>query len=132
MSDAVDEVIRQHVFIEAWMSGAPVDPTEWQLFADVLADDFVIVPPSGVAKPKAALLQGFEAARGVMPGVRVEIRNAHTLYRAADIEVVRYEEWQLHDEQANQRISTAVFVPNAEMPLGWSWMTLHETTLPTM
>ena len=130
MHSAIDEVVRQHVFIEAWMSGAAVDDDGWDTFARALADDFVIVPPSGVAEPKATLLDRFHPARNVAPGVVVEIRNAVHVLRTPDLEVVRYEEWQLHDERGNQRVSTAVFRADDAAPLGWSWVTLHETALP--
>ncbi len=131
MTDAIDEVVRQHVFIEAWLAGSTSDPAEWQQFADVLDDRFVIVPPSGVAEPKATLLERFHPANGVMPGVRLEIRNGISIHRTPDLEIVRYEEWQIHAERGNQRVSTAVFVANAATPLGWSWLTLHETALLT-
>ncbi len=130
MPGAIDEVVRQHVFIEAWLSGRTSDAREWQQFADVLDDDFVIVPPSGIAEPKPALINRFHAACGAAPGVTVEIRNAQTIHATGDVEVVRYEEWQLHETRGNQRVSTAVFVADDRMPLGWRWLTLHETALP--
>lgn len=130
MSDAIDEVIRQHVFIGAWLAGTTSDEAEWQRFADVLDDRFVIVPPSGVAEPKTTLLERFHPANGVMPGVRLEIRNGASIYRTPELEVVRYEEWQIHPEGGNQRVSTGVFVGSADAPLGWSWLALHETALP--
>lgn len=130
MTSALDEVIRQHVFIEAWLAGTTADEAEWQEFAHVLDDDFVIVPPSGRAEPKAVLLERFHPARGAAPGIRVEIRNGSVVHATDDIQVVRYEEWQLHDERGNQRVSTAVFAADERMPLGWRWLTLHETALP--
>lgn len=129
MPTALDEVIRQHVFIEAWLAGT-ADRSGWQQFADVLDDRFVIVPPTGIAEPKPRLLERFEPAFGAAPGGKVEIRNGISVFRSDELEVVRYEEWQLHDERANQRVSTAVFVASEVAPLGWSWLTLHETALP--
>jgi len=131
MPSALDEVIRQHVFIEAWLAGTTSDEGEWQQFADVLDDDFVIVPPTGEAQNKDALLERFHAAQGAAPGARVEIRNGSTIHASAEIEVVRYEEWQLHDERGSRRVSLAVFAADDRMPLGWRWLTLHETALPT-
>ena len=64
------------------------------------------------------------------PGVLVEIRNGQTIHATADLEIVRYEEWQLHESRGNQRVSTAVFAADERMPLGWRWLTLHETALP--
>jgi hypothetical protein len=128
---ALDEVVRQHVFIEGWLAGT-VDRggDGWRTFADVLDDGFVIVPPSGVAEPKAQLLERFEPAYGAAPGVRLEIRNGTLVHSSAEIEVVRYEEWQIHETRGNQRVSTAVFAADEATPLGWRWLTLHETALP--
>lgn len=131
MVNAIDEVVRQHVFIEAWLAGTTHDEGEWQQFADVLDDEFVIVPPTGVAQPKLALLERFHAAHGAAPGGRVEIRNAELVHATADVQVVRYEEWQLHGTRGNQRVSLAVFAADAMMPCGWRWLALHETALPT-
>ena len=130
MPSAIDEVVRQHVFIEAWLAGTTADAVEWQQFADVLDDRFVIIPSSGIAEAKAELLERFHPANGVMPGVRLEIRNGVSIHRTSDLAVVRYEEWQIHPERGNQRISTAVFLADDDTPLGWSWLTLHETALP--
>lgn len=128
---ALEEVVRQHVFIESWLAGtAERGGGEWQRFADVLDDGFVIVPPSGIPEPKALLLERFEPVYGAAPGVRIEIRNGTSVHRSADLEVVRYEEWQLHDTRGNQRVSTAVFAADDAMPLGWRWVALHETAIP--
>ena len=103
-STTMDEVVRQHVFIEAWLAGTTTDEAGWQQFADVLDDEFVIVPPTGTAQSKPALLERFHAAHGAAPGARVEIRNAQLVHATADAQVVRYEEWQLHDTRGNQRV----------------------------
>lgn len=127
---ALDEVVRQHEFIEAWLAGtAPRGGPGWRAFEESLDDRFVIVSPSGVVQPKSELVEGFEGAYGAMPGVQIEIRNGVSVYATDEIEVVRYEEWQLHAELGNQRVSTAVFVAEPSAPLGWAWLTLHESPL---
>jgi len=123
----IDEVRRLHVFIEAWLSGADADDEGWHDFEAALGEDFTIVSPAGEVVGRSELLTGFRAARGAMPGVSVEIRNASILREADGLAIVRYEEWQLHPTMNNQRKSTATFVAAAEAPLGWSWFTLHET-----
>ena len=130
MLSAIDEVVRQHVFIEAWLAGTENGDAGWQLFGDVLDDEFVIVPPTGAAQSKSALLERFHAARGAAPGARVEIRNAELVHVTDEVQVVRYEEWQLHDERGSQRVSLAVFAADPAMPCGWRWLALHETALP--
>ena len=128
---ALDEVVRQHVFIEAWLAGtADRNGDGWQAFVDSLDDRFVIVSPSGATEEKVKLLEGFGSAFGAVPDLRIEIRNGVRMHRTNELEVVRYEEWQLHEEAGNQRISTAVFVAAPSAPLGSRWLTLHETWLP--
>ncbi len=124
----IDEVRRLHVFIEAWLSGGDADEHGWQGFAAALADDFTIVTPAGATVARADLLAGFRAARGAMPNMTVEIRNASEVHEADGLVIIRYEEWQLHPTMANQRISTAVFTPAPDAPTGWSWLALHETS----
>lgn len=132
MPDALDEVVRQHVFIESWLAGtAERGGAGWKEFSDALDDRFVIIPPSGISEPKVRLLERFEPAFGVAPGVRVEIRNGSCVHRTDDLEVVRYEEWQLHEDRGNQRVSTAVFLADERALFGWRWLTLHETALPS-
>ena len=125
----IDEVLRLHVFIEEWLSGGDIDDGGWHDFEAALADEFTIVSPAGETVGRADLLAGFRAARGVMPDVTIDIRNASLVREADGLAIVRYEEWQLHPALANQRVSTAVFVAAPDSPLGWSWFTLHETAI---
>ncbi len=62
-----------------------------------------------------------------MPDVAIEIRNAAVLHQTDQLAVVRYEEWQIHPTDGNQRVSTVVLVADTVAPLGWSWLALHET-----
>ena len=125
----IDEVDRQHVFIEAWMAGDHVADTDWRKFEESRGYSVAIVSPAGNVASRQQLLGGFRDARGVMPGVSIEIRNATVLHQRDGVAVVRYEEWQLHPTAGNQRISTVVFVEDQAAPLGWSWLALHETEL---
>ncbi len=137
---AVQEVVRQHDFIEQWLGGQGATEAGWQVFCGALADRFEMVVPDGAVVRRADLLEGFRSARGARPGVRIEIRNAALLSGggsddvgasvAAQTATVRYEEWQLHPTLENQRISTAVFERSEAAPLGWAWLCLHETWLP--
>lgn len=129
-ASAIDEVRRFHIFVEQWLSGTSNAETGWRLFEDSLAETFEMVVPQGPSVPREQLLKSFASARGSRPGVRVEIRNERVLYESADLCLVRYEEWQLHEESSNQRVSTALFARSSEAPLGWSWLAVHETWLP--
>lgn len=126
---ALDEVRRQHAFIEAWLRDDAVAADGWAHFEASLAEGFSIVGPDGVELTRAALLHGFRSARGRLPGVRVEIRAGRVLHRVGDVVVVRYEEWQHHDESPSARVSTAVMGADPSAPLGWTWLALHETAI---
>lgn len=129
MSSALDEVQRLHVFFQNWLSSADDNEAGWQGFSDALADGFEMVVPDGRRLTRIDLLASFGAARGTRPGVQIEIRDAVVLNESTDTATVRYEEWQLHEEFGNQRISTAVLRQSEVAPLGWVWLALHESWL---
>ena len=124
---AIDEVIRQHVVIEQWLSGA--DDAGFDTFVAALGDEFEIVTPDGETVSKAALVEGFAGAFGASPGLTIEVRDARAIVTSEEVVVVRYEEWQSACEHPNQRVSTAVFTPRDSAPLGWAWIALHESWL---
>ena len=124
---AIDEVVRQHVVIEQWLSGS--DRAAFDAFVAALGDEFAIVTPDGETVSKAALVDGFARAFGASPGLKIEVREARTIATSAQVVVVRYEEWQSMCEHPNQRVSTAVFTPRDSAPLGWAWIALHESWL---
>ena len=125
----IEEVHRLHRFIEAWMSGQEVPEDSWSEFARSLAPTFEMVVPTGTARDRNQVLEGFGQARGAAQGVTVEIRAAVELYRSDGLAVVRYEEWQLHPSQSNQRVSTVVLGEHGEIPGRWWWLALHETSI---
>jgi hypothetical protein len=124
---AVAEVVRQHVAIQDWLSGA--NASAWDSFVAALDARFEIVTPGGETVAKPALLDGFRAAFGTDPAIRIEIRDAHVVAETDEVAVVRYEEWQSQCAAPNQRVSTAVLVRDRAAPLGWAWIALQETWL---
>jgi hypothetical protein len=124
---AIAEVVRQHHVIEQWLSGT--DRAGIDSFVAALADDFEIVTPDGETVRKPELVDGFRAAFGTAPGVKIEVRDARLIAGTDALVVVHYEEWQTECEQPNQRVSTAVFARRDSAPLGWVWIALHETWL---
>ena len=106
---AIDEVVRQHVVIEQWLSGA--DRAGFDSFAAALGDEFEIVTPDGETVAKPALVEGFAGAFGAAPGVKIEVKSARVLAATDDLVVVHYEEWQSECARPNQRVSTVVFAP---------------------
>ena len=125
---AVQEIRRQHVVIEQWLTGA--DRRGWDSFSAALDDEFEIVAPDGTVSAKPALLEGFSAAFGAVSPLVIEVRNAVLVVTDASTAIVRYEEWQLQCANPNARVSTAVMGLSQSAPLGWAWLTLHETWLP--
>lgn len=127
----IDEIIRQHVFIEAWLSGSDDAPPESfaERFDAALDPGFSMVSPDGSVTDRAALLDGFHRARGAVPGLRIEIRAATVVDTCADRSAVRYEEWQFEPDATSVRVSTALLAPDSRAPIGWSWRSLHETWL---
>ena len=113
--------------IQGWLSGA--DASVWHSFVAALDDGFEIVTPAGETVARAALLEGFRGAFGTDPGITLEIRDAHIVAATDAMAVVRYEEWQSHCAVPNRRVSTAVLARDDAAPIGWTWITLHETWL---
>ena len=124
---AIAEVVRQHHVIEQWLSGT--DRADIDSFVAALADEFEIVTPDGETVRKPDLVEGFGAAFGAAPGVKIEVKGVRVLAEAQELVVVHYEEWQTACERPNQRVSTAAFAPHDSAPLGWAWVALHETWL---
>lgn len=124
---AVGEVVRQHIAIQDWLSGA--DASAWDSFVGALDDGFEIVTPDGETVAKSILLDGFRAAFGADPGITIEIRDAHVVAETDGVAVVRYEEWQSQSAAPNRRVSTAVLARDDAAPVGWAWITLQETWL---
>ena len=63
------EVIETHEFLTGWLSGGlPKDAATYMPFAEVLADDFMMISPSGEATLRADLVPGLEQAHGAEGG----------------------------------------------------------------
>lgn len=128
-TSAIDEILRQHVFIEAWLAGRP--DTSWDAFETSLDTGFSMVAPDGTVTARGELLDGFRPAFGAVPELTIEIRNAAVVDATPERVTVRYEEWQSAPEANNRRVSTAVLGPDPAAPIGWAWISLHETWLPS-
>ena len=124
---AVAEVVRQHVAIQGWLSGA--NASAWDSFVAALDEAFEIVTPDGETVAKPVVLEGFRAAFGADPGITIEIRDARVVAETDAIAVVRYQEWQSQCAAPNRRVSTAVLARDDAAPVGWAWISLQETWL---
>jgi hypothetical protein len=121
------EVEELHRFIEGWLTGS-IEKTREQFarFEDALAEDFVIVHPSGTWQEKSAICAEFWRAHGVRPSsFAIDIQKLKVRVTAPLYCLLMYEEWQ-RDVEVSGRLSSALFREAAD---GIRWVHLHETWL---
>jgi len=123
------EIEALHRFFEEWFSG--LQPNSDAAFARVtraLASDFTLVPPSGEALDRVALVDRIRRGHGTRDRSRFHIRTRRVKVRTvtAGVALATYEEWH----GAERRISSAVFRREALAPGGVLWLHVHETWLP--
>jgi len=124
-----DEVLRMHNFIESWLTGRAKKSNDvFAQFADALAEDFLLINPSGKADDKASITSGFWGAYGAQPEpFSVEIRDFKCRFATEDFCLAIYQEWQFGTE-TTARLSTVLFRRAAEADR-LQWLHLHETWL---
>lgn len=120
-----------HVFIESWLKGAAEkSKQEFQYFEDALAEDFIIIHPSGELQTKLDIISDFWSAYGVQSeNFTIEIRNIKVRFESENICIINYEEWQTGVEKS-ARISTVVFKKSINSNKN-NWLHLHETWCPS-
>jgi len=130
------EVVELHRFFQDWFGGVlQNDDDTLGRFAGVMAEGFLIVPPSGAATEREFLLERLRGAHGSWatggdkPG-RIWIENLRVRRSVDDWAIVTYEEWQEVGGETRGRISTAVFGRRENTPNGVEWLHVHETWLP--
>lgn len=125
------EVVELHRVIEGWLAGRLSRSSQaFAAFADLLAEDFTVLPPDGTVVSRENVLYGFEGAHGALPGVAVEIRAFRFIDSGAEIGVARFEEWQQHVSNSNARASLVAMRRDPIARHGWRWLALHEAWLP--
>lgn len=128
------EVHELHTFFQQWFEGSLSNTDEaFARFADVMADDFVIVSPSGQASPRAPLLEALRGAYGSQDfgsGDGVWVEDVKIAASEGALAVVTYIERQKVDGQPRDRRSTAVLRELPGTPNGVVWVYLQETWLP--
>ena len=130
------EVVELHQFFQAWFGGVLTnDDDSLRRFGGVLAEGFLIVPPSGAATEREPLIERLRGAHGSWatgserPG-RIWIEKLRVRRSVEDWAIVTYEEWQEVGGETRGRISTAVFGRREGTPNGVEWLHVHETWLP--
>ena len=121
----IDEVTDLHVFFESWLTGSVEQSKEqYARFENVIADDFIMVPPGSNVLPRDTVLEIFWQQHGsITPPFRIEIRNPVSRKVAESLYIVTYEEWQFGSEQTS-RITTALM---SENETGIKWLSVHES-----
>ncbi len=126
---AAAEVVRHHVCIERWLSGAePASDAVFAALADAHLPEFSLVGPDGVPRDRAGVLALLHAAHGAVPGLRITIVDVRAVAAAPDHIVIAYRE--LHRAPGptdSPRASTAVLRHATDAPLGLQWQYLQET-----
>lgn len=127
---AVEEVVRLHEVIEAWIRGTCNEGAYRAGFADRLAPDMRIVEPSGGTVSAQTILPAIQKLGGSNSAFRIQIEAPHVVWQGEGLAVVTYIERQEGAIRApkaeNARRSTALIEPGPP-PI---WRHLHETWLP--
>ena len=132
------EIERLHDFLAGWLGGAlPRGDAAFAQFANVIAPEFVIVSPTGVATEGMVLMAGLEAAHGAHADKAFAIRIEDVRLRSAmggargGQALLTYEEWQeIGGTIVNARLSSVLFERDDTAPGSLLWRHLHETWLP--
>ena len=124
------EICELHDFFQAWFTGALANTDEqFARFADVMAEEFAIISPSGTLAERPTLLTGLRAAHGRQPGIRIWTQNHQLRHQAGDLALLTYEEWQTAATGTTGRLSTVLFQAQTEAPNGVASLHVHETWL---
>lgn len=125
------EIGELHDFFEVWFTGALANTDEqFARFADVMAEGFAIISPSGALSERPALFAGLRAAHGRQPGLRIWTQNHQLRHQAGNLALLTYEEWQTTAVgETTARSSTVLFQTQVGAPNGVVWLHVHETWL---
>lgn len=125
------EIGELHDFFEVWFTGALANTDEqFARFADVMAEGFAIISPSGALSERPALLASLRAAHGRQPDLRIWTQNHQLRHQTGDLALLTYEEWQTTAAGATTaRLSTVLFGSQAGAPNRVVWLHVHETWL---
>ena len=127
------EIKRLHEFFVEWFTAA-IAQDEWERCHQVLAEDMVMISPSGAISNRSQLEEQLKAAYGSHSGKEfiIDIRNIHLILAEENWCMLTYEEWQLLDAVSTSRRSTALFRSKEDTPHGVEWVHLQETWMSDM
>jgi hypothetical protein len=121
------EIRELHDFFTRWYVGMELNTdAAFARFADVMADEFVMITPDGRRLDRQQVLEFVRAGAGSR-SLTIETRGHDYRGGAGGLHVMMYEEWQRIDDEETGRHSTAVFRERADTPNGIEWLLVHET-----
>ncbi|WP_136601853.1 DUF4440 domain-containing protein [Salinigranum halophilum] len=124
------EVDDLHAFFELWFVGElPQRREELARFADVLAEDFRMIQPSGLTRTREGITTDVFDAHGARSDVTIETSPFEPRHVGRETCLGTYEEWQSMGDDRTGRLATVLFRRAAETPNGVEWVHLHETWL---
>jgi hypothetical protein len=124
------EVDELHAFFELWFTGAlPGTRAELARFADVLAEGFELVQPSGLTRSRTGIVRDVLDAHGTHAEVTIETSAFEPRYDGDGVCLGTYEEWQTVGDDRTGRVASALFRRAPGTPNGVEWVHLHETWL---
>ena len=122
------EVIDLHQFFQDWFrADLPQTEAVFARFDEAMHPTFHIIPPSGALVPKEKIVAGLYNGHGQSPEIEIWIEDAQLQFQSDHFLIVTYHELQVNNNQKTDRISTAVFQPDANLPNQLRWLHVHET-----
>jgi type 2A phosphatase activator TIP41 len=125
------EIKRLHEFFVEWFTAA-IGRDEWDRCDQVLAEEMVMISPSGTLSNHSQLVEQLRAAYGSHRGKHFSIEIRNMQLRVVQEEnwcMFTYEEWQVLDAVSTSRRSTALFRSKEHTPHGVEWVHLQETCM---
>jgi hypothetical protein len=122
------EIADLHHFFEDWFCGRVEQTREhFARFAEVTAEEFHLISPSGVMIDRAQALAWIWEMHGARPTTRMGVDKVRVVSRRAGYCVAVYEEWQETPDTRTVRLSSALLDENTDAPNGLRWLHVHET-----
>ena len=123
------EVVELHEFFQQWFAGVlPLTDEAFDRFASVMADEFLIVSPTGRIMQRDAILESVRAAYG-SGSIKIWIQNHAHRFTIGEVALVTYEEWQTKGDETRGRLSSSLFRVKPGTPNDLQWLHVHETWL---
>jgi hypothetical protein len=123
---AAREVMALHEFFVVWFRPGPAP--DFHACEGAFHRDFRMITPAGRLLGRQEIIQGIQAARGVLAAsLTIDIRDIRTLWQEGDAALLAYIEQQYRDGRTTRRRSSALLLREPSAPRGILWRHLQET-----